>query len=99
LRRRDATVGDHVEGRVVAWQGATKEERRDMLRTMLEAVYVDFTAKVVVGLKPKPSFLPLFNLGEPVGAGEIVLATQLTPGGLDFGRGRHCNTSGATRSS
>ena len=37
----------------------------------------------LVGLKPKAAFLPLFNLDEPVGAGEIVLATSLTAGALD----------------
>ena len=37
----------------------------------------------LVGLKPKAAFLPLFNLDEPVRAGEIVLATSLTAGALD----------------
>jgi len=36
-----------------------------------------------VGLKPKAAFLPLFNLDEPVKAGEVVLATSLTAGALD----------------
>jgi hypothetical protein len=80
-------IGDHVEGMVLAWNSATKEERRDMLRLMLETIYVDITTREVVGLKPKPSFLPLFNLEEPVSAGQVVLTTTLTPGGLDSGRG------------
>ena len=37
----------------------------------------------LVGLKPKVAFLPLFNLDEPVRAGEVVLATSLTAGALD----------------
>ena len=28
--------------------------------------YVDMTQELVLGLKPKPEFLLLFNLGEPV---------------------------------
>ena len=86
-------LGDHVEGIVLAWQAATKEERRDLLRLMLDAVYVDMDTKEVTGLQPKPSFLPLFGLDEPVEAADLVLSTNLTPGGLDSGRGRHCNTS------
>ena len=74
------TLGDNVEGVVDAWELATKEERREM---MLDAVYIDMTTKEVVGLKPKAAFLPLFNLDEPVKAGEVVLATSLTAGALD----------------
>jgi len=77
------TLGDNVEGVVAAWEIATKEERREMLQMMLDAVYIDMTTKEVVGLKPKGAFLPLFNLDEPVKAGEIVLATSLTAGALD----------------
>ena len=77
------TLGDNVEGVVDAWEIATKEERREMLQMMLDAVYIDMTTKEVVGLKPKAAFLPLFNLDEPVRAGEVVLATSLTAGALD----------------
>ena len=70
------TLGDNVEGVVAAWEIATKEERREMLQMMLDAVYIDMTTKEVVGLKPKAAFLPLFNLDEPVKAGEVVLATS-----------------------
>jgi hypothetical protein len=77
------TLGDNVEGVVAAWEIATKEERHDMLQMMLDAVYIDMTTKQVVGLKPRAAFLPLFNLGEPVKAGEFVLATDSTAAGLD----------------
>ena len=50
---------------------------------MLYAVYIDMTTKEVVGLKPKAAFLHLFNLDEPVRAGETVLATSLTARALD----------------
>ena len=77
------TLGDHVEGVVAAWEIATKEERHEMLQMMLDAVYIDMTTKEVVGLRPKAAFLPLFNLDEPVKAGELVLSTSLTAGALD----------------
>ena len=77
------TLGDNVEGVLAAWEIATKEERREMLQMMLDAVYIDMTTKEVVGLKPKAGSLPLFNLDEPVKAGEGVRATSLTAGALD----------------
>ena len=49
---------------------------------MLDAVYVDMAQGLVLGLKPKPEFLPLFNLGEPVTTGDAELGT----GGMEQGR-------------
>jgi len=46
---------------------------------MLDAVYVDMTQGLVLGLKPKPEFLPLFNLGEPVTTGD----SELVTGGME----------------
>ena len=40
---------------------------------MLDAVYVNMARGLVLGLKPKPEFLPLFNLGEPVTTGDAEL--------------------------
>ena len=68
-------LGDNIEGFVRAWSEATKVERRDMVRIMLEAVYIDMEAQVIVALKPKPSFLSLFKLKEPITAGGIALVT------------------------
>jgi len=42
---------------------------------MLDAVYVGMNQGLVPGLKPKPEFLPLFNLGEPVTTGDSELVT------------------------
>jgi hypothetical protein len=42
---------------------------------MLDAVYVDMAQGLVLGVKPKPEFLPLFNLGEPVTTGDSELVT------------------------
>jgi len=49
---------------------------------MLDAVYVDMTQGLVLGLKPKPEFLPLFNLGEPVTTGD----SELVTGGMEQSR-------------
>ena len=53
-----------------------------MLIMMLDAVYVDMAQGLVLGLKPKPEFLPLFNLGEPVTTGD----SELVTGGMEQGR-------------
>ena len=42
---------------------------------VLDGVYVDMAQGLVLGLKPKPEFLPLFNLGEPVTTGDAELVT------------------------
>ena len=49
---------------------------------MLDAVYVDMAQGLVLGLKPKPEFLSLFNLGEPVTTGDAELVT----GGMEQSR-------------
>ena len=49
---------------------------------MLDAVYVDMAQGLVLGLKPKPEFLPLFNLGEPVTTRD----SELVTGGMEQGR-------------
>ena len=50
-----------------------RSERYQLLTMMLDAVYVDMAQGLVLGLKPKPEFLPLFNLGEPVTTGDSEL--------------------------
>ena len=54
-------LGDHVEGLLEAWGHAAKEEKRDLLKMMLEAVYVDVPGKKLVALQVKPAFKPLFR--------------------------------------
>ena len=54
---------------------ATLEECHQLLSMMLDGVYVDMAQGLVLGLKPKPEFLPLFNLGEPVTTGDSELVT------------------------
>ena len=54
-------LGDHIEGLLDAWHCATREEKRDILRMMLQAVYVDVPKKKLVALQVKPTFKPLFR--------------------------------------
>jgi len=65
-----------------AWSAATLERRHQLLIMMLDAVYVDMVQGLVLGLKPKPEFLPLFNLGEPVTTGD----SELVTGGMEQSR-------------
>ena len=51
------------------------EERHQLLSIMLDGVYVDMVQGLVLGLKPKSEFLPLFNLDEPVTTGDAELVT------------------------
>ena len=74
--------GDHIEGLAEAWGAATLEERHQLLAMMLDAVYVDMAQGLVIGLKPKPEFLPLFNLSEPVTTGH----SELVTGGMEQSR-------------
>jgi len=53
-----------------------------LLSMMLDAVYVDMAQGLVLGFKPKPEFLPLFNLGEPVTTGD----SELVTGGMEESR-------------
>ena len=76
-----------------AWGAATLEERHQLLTLMLDAVYVDMAQGLVLGLKPKPEFLPLFNLGEPVTTGD----SELVTGGMEQGRTPDTHISVLTR--
>ena len=42
------------------WSGASLEERRKLLLTMLDAVYVDSKENTIVAIKPKAPFKPVF---------------------------------------
>ena len=50
------------------------QQESALTKAALDAVYVDMAQGLMLGLKPNPEFLPLFNLGEPVttGASELV---------------------------
>ena len=45
------------------WDNANVEERRKLLLTMLDAVYVDARqTKSIIAVKPKPPFRPVFQV-------------------------------------
>ena len=45
------------------WAGANLEERRKLLLSMLDVLYVDAKdAKCIVAIKPKPAFRPIFQV-------------------------------------
>lgn len=45
------------------WSSANSEERRKLLLTMLDAVYIDAKQyKTIVAIKPKPPFIPVFQV-------------------------------------
>jgi site-specific DNA recombinase len=45
------------------WANANEEERRKLLLTMLDAIYVDAQkTKAIVAVKPKPPFNPAFQV-------------------------------------
>ena len=45
------------------WKNANQEERRNLLLTMLDAVYMDVKqTKSIVAIRPKPPFKPVFQV-------------------------------------
>ncbi len=57
------------------WHEATEDERRKLLLTMLDAVYVDAKeTKSIVALKPKPPFMPVFQVATTKeGSGVVII--------------------------
>ena len=68
------------------WEAATLAERRKLLLTMLDAVYVDTVEeKAIVAIRPKPAFRPLFEIATTrLGSGVVLInqtpQTQDEPG-------------------
>ena len=62
------------------WAGANLEERRELLLTMLDAVYVDAVEeKRIVAIKPRPAFRPLLEIAATREGSGIVLVTERPP--------------------
>ncbi|MFC1901386.1 hypothetical protein ACFLX3_00440 [Chloroflexota bacterium] len=74
------------------WANANQEERRKLLLSMLDAVYVDAKrTKSIIAIKPKPPFKPVFQvaasregsdiriLNEPVEGSSVFLVETKTP--------------------
>ncbi len=59
------------------WAEADKGERRKILLTMLDAIYVDTVEeKAIVALRPKPAFQALFQVATTKEGSGVVLFTQ-----------------------
>ena len=73
-------AGYLIERIPVLWQEATLEERRRLLLTMLEAVYVDTKDELrIVAIRPKPPFMLVFLTGT-TREESLVELTQEPPG-------------------
>ena len=80
----DATeeAGKLLENLPGLWEKATVGERRRILLTMLEAVYVDaIEAKAIVVIRPKAAFMPLFEIATTRDGGDVILIKEKPPGG------------------
>ncbi len=78
----DAIVeaGNLLEDLPTLWEGANITERRRILMTMLDAVYVDTVEeKAVVAFRPKPAFIPLFLVATTREDSGVVLITEPPP--------------------
>ena len=63
--------------REVRWSEVTLAERRKLLLTMLDAVYVDTVdEKAIVAIRPKPAFRPLFEIATTRAGSGVVLINQ-----------------------
>jgi DNA invertase Pin-like site-specific DNA recombinase len=70
-------AGRLIEELPELWNGANKTERRDLLLTMLDAVYVDAKVdKRVVAIKPKAPFRPIFEVATTKEGSGVVLVKE-----------------------
>lgn len=59
------------------WAGATLEERIHLISSMLDAVYVDTKKdKCIVGIRPKPPFMPVFKVATTREGSGVVLLNE-----------------------
>ena len=67
------TVGKFLEHLSRLWEKADHSERRRILLTMLDAVYVDAVdEKRIVAIRPKPAFRPLLEIATTREGSDIV---------------------------
>lgn len=66
-----ALAAEQIENLQAAWDLATEAERAEMVRLIFEDIWVDLETGDVPYFKPRPAFLPVF---------EIVARTTLWPG-------------------
>ena len=88
-------AGNLIQNLPTLWSSANSEERRKLLLTMLDAVYIDAKQyKTIVAIKPKPPFIPIFQvavskkeseiriLNEPLKGSVFVVETGETPNAI-----------------
>ncbi len=67
-------AGKLLEDLPKLWKRANLDERRRILMSMLEAVYVECKEeKQIVAIKPKPAFRPIFEMAETRASSGITL--------------------------
>ena len=59
------------------WANGNQEERRKLLLTMLDAVYVDAKkTKSIIAIKPKPPFIPAFQVAATLEGSDIRILNE-----------------------
>ena len=67
------------------WSGANLEERRKLLVTMLDAVYIDSKqTESIVAVKPKPPFRPVFQVAASCEGSDIRILNKPLEGSFVF---------------
>lgn len=73
-------AGKLLEALPTLWEEADLEERRKLLTSMLEAVYVDTVEeRAIVALKPKPAFRALFQVATTREGSSVILYKENPP--------------------
>ncbi len=73
-------AGKLIERLPKLWKSADLADRRRVLMSMLEAVYVECKEeKRVVGIKPKPAFRPVFQVAATRAGSDVVLIREEDP--------------------
>ena len=75
--KEDADTVGFVLWQQKLWSGANLQERRKLLMTMLDAVYVDSSENTIVAIKPKAPFKPVFGVVTTRDGSEVVLVHDL----------------------
>ena len=76
-------AGKLLEDLPALWEQANLSERRKLLQTMLDAVYVDTVEeKAIVSIRPKPAFRPLFEIATTRAGSGFILDKQDAPGSI-----------------
>jgi DNA invertase Pin-like site-specific DNA recombinase len=70
-------AGRLIEHLSTLWDEAKMEERRNLLLTMLDGIYFDTKEeKSIVAIKPKPAFMPIFQVAVTREGSDVVLLRE-----------------------